>query len=110
MLYLLNSPILTGYGQWTFEGPISVAEAQKRLRDRPYVSAIGHGASARLLGRLLAIDVPLQRITAKMMPGDDALVLRLLERQPEGLVLDDEQLLRVPHELAWLSYRSPNFG
>lgn len=104
MLYLLNSPILTGYGRWTFEGPLASDEAKLRMHGREYRSAIGHEASARLLHALLGVDVPLARITAKMQPGDSALVLRLLERQPEGVVLNDAQLRRVPHELAWLHY------
>lgn len=104
MIYLLNSPILTSYGQWTFEGPLTPAQARQKLDGRDFTSAIGHPASARLLERLLDLSVPLARITAVMQPGDSALVLRLLERQPEGAVLDDAQLLRVPYELGWLHH------
>lgn len=106
MLYLLNSPILTGYGVWRFEGPLTPEQARQRLEGQTYTSAIGHPASARLLQSLLGLPVALARITAKMQPGDSALVLRLLERQPEGVVLNDEQLLRVPYELSWLHYQN----
>lgn len=103
-VYLFNSPILTGYGAWEFEGPLTAEQARQRLLGRDYVSAIGHDASARLLQQQLGLPVQTQRITAVMQPGDEALVLRLLERQPEGVVLDDAQLRRQRHELGWLRY------
>jgi hypothetical protein len=65
-------------------------------------SAIGHAGSAQLLERLLGQPVAVQRVTARMEPGDAALVLRLLQRLPEGVLLDDEELQRTPFELAWL--------
>jgi hypothetical protein len=37
-----------------------------------------------------------------MAPGDQALVLRLRERLPEGKVLGETELASLPYELAWL--------
>ena len=102
--YLLNSPVLTAYGLWRYSGPISVAQARRHLHGRTVRSAIGHEASAALLARLLERPVEVQRVRAKLEPGDCALVLRLLERLPEGTVLDTRQLAETPHELSWLEF------
>jgi hypothetical protein len=39
-----------------------------------------------------------------MHPGDEALVLRLLDRLPEGMVLDEKEIAAMPYELGWLRY------
>ena len=102
MIYLLNSPVLTACGDWRLSGPLSPQEARARLHGQTVRSAIGHAGSAQLLERLLGQPVAVQRLTARMEPGDAALVLRLLQRLPEGVLLDDEELQRTPFELAWL--------
>ena len=87
-LYLLNSPVLTGYGQWQFTGPLPLAQARDLVADGQAVSAIGHAATAQHLARLLGCAVPSRRQRAELQPGDRALVYRLLQRLPEGQVLD----------------------
>jgi hypothetical protein len=99
---LLNSPVLTGYGEWTFEGPVSVERARDVLK-RDFVSAIGHQGTADLLRVLLRVDVSANCIWAEKQPGDLALVVRLLERVPEGKVLSAEQRWAIPYELGILS-------
>lgn len=102
MIYLLNTPILTAYGSFRFSGPISPEAARKRLAGG-FQSAVGHASSAAFMTRLLGLQVPVNRVSVAMAPGDAALVLRLRARLPEGAVLTAEEMAAVPYELGWLA-------
>lgn len=101
MLYLLNTPILTAYGEYRFSGPLTIPEAKSLLKNT-YTSAIGHEGAATFLGALLEQPIQVNRVAITMQPGDRALVLRLKGRLPEGVVLDAAQMQAIPFELSLL--------
>lgn len=100
--YLLNAPVLPNYGEYRFEGPLPLTQA-KAYAAEGVCSAIGHEATARHLQRELGVAVPFSRMRINMLAGDTALVLKLAERLPEGLVLDEAQLAAQPLEFGLLT-------
>jgi hypothetical protein len=89
---LLNAAILTSFGAYSFLD-VSQAEAKKLVKSRGFVSAIGHAPTASLVSKLLEIECPMNRIHFVQEPGQDALIFRLAQRLPEGVVLLTEQEL-----------------
>lgn len=106
--YLLSSPVLTGYGHYHFEGPLPLDVVRQFAAQPGVVSAIGHDGAARFLSACLGLPVACARIAVAMQPGDQALVLRLLQRLPEGVVLDELALAATAHEFALLTLVAPS--
>ncbi|ANE56543.1 STIV orfB116 family protein [Methylomonas sp. DH-1] len=100
-LYVINAPVLTEYGLWEFTGPLTVSDV-KEILGRGFVSAIGHDASAKVLSQILNILIPVNRVSIRMQAGDEAIILRLLQRLPEGKVLDETELNSLEFELGFL--------
>jgi len=100
-LYIINSPVLTGYGLWRFEGPLT-ENAARDLLAGGFISALGHEGAARFLSARLGVDLPFNRIQVELEPGDRALILRLLERMPENRVLSAGEMAKLPIELGLL--------
>ncbi|MDP2361398.1 MAG: DUF1874 domain-containing protein [bacterium] len=100
--YLLNSALLTSYGDYNHQGPVSVSKAREWLDQGPVKSAIGHASTAALLSFLLKRPVERNRVEVAMLPGDEALVLRAGLRLGEGEVLDEQALRNAPYEMSLL--------
>lgn len=95
--YVYNVPVLTAYGLFSFE-KVSIEEAVAFLRSPGWISAIGHIGTSQLLTQLSGVQVPVNRISTHMEPGDEALVFRLVQRQREGSELTLEDVRAMPHE------------
>jgi uncharacterized protein DUF1874 len=63
-VYIFNSPVLTSYGEWVFEGPICGA-GPDIARDG-FISAIGHQGTADFLSVLLGLTIPTNRVWVEM--------------------------------------------
>ena len=100
MLYVLNSPILTSFGVFSYKS-ISLDEAIELLK-QGFTSAVGHEATANFLTQLTGIQVPVNRVQIQMRQGDKAIVFQVLQRLPEGKVLNEEELKAVPYRLGLL--------
>jgi len=77
-----------------------VEEVKRLLLTGEFVSAIGHGATAVLLSELLGINIPHNRITVKLRPGDICVHFVLRERIPEGKILSYEELQKLAFDFA----------
>ena len=104
-IILLNSPVVTGWGVYSWL-PISITTAQRLIRDaKEVISAVGHEATAKIMTELLDFPVQVNRVRVTMPEdGDMAIVFRLLDRIPEGKVLSEEELRKIPYELGLLIY------
>jgi len=74
------------------------AETVKSMLKKPFVSAVGHESTAKLLTALLGVEVPYNRIQVRLQKGDRLLVFQLLTRLEEGRLLDEDELRRLPHK------------
>ncbi|HMK60661.1 MAG TPA: YddF family protein [Dissulfurispiraceae bacterium] len=100
MIYTLNAPVLTSFGHYSFK-KIGPDQARELLSDG-FISAVGHKGTAEVMSEIIGIEIPFNRIPVQMRPGDQAVVLWLLERPQEGHVYSVEELDRVPCELGLL--------
>jgi hypothetical protein len=104
MIYLLNTLVVPVDFDTVDEvnvklRRISVDEARELLRREPFVSAIGHEGSAKVLSELLNTEIPMNRVSVFMQSGDKGLHFFLKRRLPEGVVLTAEELSKLEY---WL--------
>ncbi|MGC8569578.1 MAG: STIV orfB116 family protein [Nitrososphaeria archaeon] len=102
-VYLLNSAVLTDFGEYEFR-EISVQEAREILK-KGFVSAIGHRGIAEFLTKILQLPVEYNRIEVKMQPGDVAVVYKIVGRLPPQQELNAEDLEKIPYVLGLLIRR-----
>jgi hypothetical protein len=61
-----------------------------------FVSAIGHEATAQVITSQLGVQVSVNRISVKIVPGDVLIVFQLLSRLPEGKILSEDEMRQIP--------------
>jgi hypothetical protein len=103
-LAILNAPIATAVGNYT-TFPIPVESARILANSMEITSHIGHQSTAKLVARLLGRPIEYTREELHQKTGQLALVFRLKERQPEGVVLSLDELEQIGYDF-WLLYRT----
>ena len=102
-VYILNTvAIPVNFDEWdevkVVLRRITVQEARDLMREG-FISAVGHESTAKILSQILGIDVPCERRTVFMEPGDIGIHFFLKSRVPEGRVLTEEEMKDLPY---WL--------
>lgn len=98
---LLNGPVVTSTGLYRVR-EVDVEEARRLVRLYGWVSAVGHAATAAVFSRILAVDVPMNRVEYTQQAGQLAIALKLHQRAPEGQVLSVEEMLKIGFSLLLL--------
>lgn len=97
-LGLLNTTIVTNDGLYEVKS-ISLEEAKNLFHSYTEVdSAIGHESTAQLFSTLVEGDVVAHRQQFAQAPGQEALVLKLKGRAPEGVILSLEEIEAMGYE------------
>lgn len=99
-LFLLNSAVLTAYGEYRYTA-LSI-EAARVLLMSGFTSAVGHIGAAEFCSAILGLPVSYRRVQIEMQPGDRAVIIRIKERLPEGKSLTAEESNAVAHEVGLL--------
>jgi len=83
---------------------LTIAEAREILQSNSFISAIGHEATAKLLSSLLNINIPVNRISVYLEPGDIGIHFFLKTRLPEGKILTESELKQLDFWLVKSQY------
>lgn len=106
-VYLLNTPVLTSLGVYQhYKATLDTVKTMLNNATQ-VVSAVGHEATAKLMSQVLGYPVATNRVAVTMEQGDIAIVFRMLQRLPEGVVLSEQELLQVPYEITVLEHKGP---
>ena len=100
-IYVLNSAVLTSFGVYRYT-QITIGMARDMLRTNEFISAVGHEPTAKLMSKILGVEIPYNRMEVKMNIGDVAVVFRLKQRIPEGKVLSEEDMKNIGYEIGLL--------
>lgn len=88
---LFNGVIATTNGIYEIED-VDVETAIELIKEKGFVSAIGHEATAQIMSEILGINIPMNRIQFKQEVGQDAIVLQLNVRPEEGKILTIDEM------------------
>jgi len=98
-VYLFNTLVTPVNFDEVNEAKISLRkidiEEAKQIMSKGFISAIGHEGTAQLMTKILGIQIPVNRITVFMKPGDRGIHFFLKQRLPEGAILDEQQLSKL---------------
>jgi len=88
---------------------ISLEKARELVKEKEFISFVGHPSTAEVMSKLLGIEIPANRISVELDMGDEVLVMSLNQRLPEGKVLGKEELEELVKQgkIQWWLVRVP---
>lgn len=95
---LFNGTIATTNGLYSIKD-IDFDTAKQYIKQYGFISAIGHEATAEIMSELLDEDIPMNRIQFHQQVGQIAIVFKLNERPPEGVILNKQEIERIGYGL-----------
>jgi len=95
---ILNTSIITADGNYTLT-TITTIQAQELAQNNQILSAVGHEATAQVLTTILGVDIPVNRILFAQEVGQQAIVLKINGRIPEGKILSLEDIEEIGYTL-----------
>ena len=104
-LYVLNTTVIPSGTDGIWETSIiSVEAARYNIKSFSFVSAVGHESTAEIMTELLGVEIPVNRIAVKPLPGDRLLCFKLKGRAPEGVILNQNQIEDLGYEWVIMTY------
>lgn len=102
-LYLLNSSIITSFGQYDYQ-QMGIEEVKKLLATYPKapISAIGHHSTAEVFSEMIGQKINVNRVSIQMGVGDTAIIFKLKNRLEENKVLTKEEMATLEYEFGIL--------
>ena len=71
-------------------------EQVRQLLTNDFESAIGHESTARFLSKKLSVEIKANRKQIKLDDDTVLVVVQLMQRLPEGKVLSEEEIVKIP--------------
>jgi len=75
---------------------VSLDDARQFIIDAQ--SVIGHQSTAEYVTMLTGVPISTNRVSLSLTNGDQLLVFQLLGRLPEGVVLTQDEVTKIPHK------------
>ena len=87
---------------------VNIEKVKEILQKHDFESAIGHKSTTNFLSKLLNVEIKANRVPIKIDDDTVLIVAQLKARLPEGKVLTEEEIAKIPIEFwivskAWCS-------
>ena len=93
----LNCAIMTIEGRYVLK-KTDIEAVKNIIKNKFFISAIGHESTAQILSKLLGIQIKVNRINYKHNFSDMCIVFKLRERIPEGKILTIEEIEKIGYD------------
>lgn len=104
---VLNTTIITADGDFSIR-TVTTEEARELIQSTPFVSYVGHKATAEVMSQLFGMEVKHSRELFHHQPGQVALCLKLNGRIPEGTILTVSEMEKIGYVFKTIEMKDPD--